>query len=65
MIRWNKSFPMESVVYGAASNDAVQIGHEALPNKVMETGHIEAVRAPYQRSEVNPRFGDILFFWST
>jgi Zn-dependent peptidase ImmA (M78 family) len=65
MVRWNKSFSEDSVVYGAAGNNAIQVGRESLPNEVMRTGHIEAVRAPYQRGEVNPEFGDVLFFWST
>lgn len=63
-VRWNKSFPVESVVYGAAANNAVQIGFEALPNQMTCTGHIEVIRAPYQRDNVNPEFGDVLFFWS-
>jgi Zn-dependent peptidase ImmA (M78 family) len=65
MVRWNKSFPVESIVYSTAISRDVQVGREALPNEVTRTGHIEAVRAPYQRGDVNPEFGDVLFFWST
>lgn len=64
MVRWNKSFPVESVVYSAATNGDLQIGFEDLPNQVMRKGRLEAVRAPYQRDEADPVFGDVLFFWS-
>ena len=63
-IRWNKSFPVESVVYSAATSGDVQIGFEALPNQATGKGRLEAVRAPYQRDEADPVFGDVLFFWS-
>ena len=62
-IRWNKSFPVESVVYSAALNGDIQVGHEVSPNQVGTKGRLEAVRAPYQRDEADPVFGDILFFW--
>ena len=62
MIRWNKSFPVESVVYSAATNGDVQVGFEALPNQVTNRGRLEAIRAPYQRDEADPIFGDVLFF---
>ena len=64
MVRWNKSFPLESVVYSAATNGDIQIGFEGLPNQVTRNGRLEAVRAPYQRDEADPVFGDVLFFWS-
>lgn len=63
-IRWNKSFPVESVVYSAATNGEVQVGFESLPNKVTRKGHLEAVRAPFQRDDADMVFGDVLFFWS-
>ena len=37
---------------------------EGLPNKVTRKGRLEAVRAPYQRDDADPVFGDVLFFWS-
>lgn len=63
-IRWNKSFPAESVVYSAATNGDIQVGFEGLPNQVTRKGRLEAVRAPYQRDDADPVFGDVLFFWS-
>jgi Zn-dependent peptidase ImmA (M78 family) len=64
IVRWSKSFPVESVVYSAATNDAIQVGHEALPNNSLRTGRLEAVRAPYQREDADPVFGDVLFLWT-
>jgi Zn-dependent peptidase ImmA (M78 family) len=64
MIRWNKSFAVESVVYSAATNSDVQIGLESLPNQVTRKGRLESVRAPFQRDEADPVFGDVLFFWT-
>ena len=43
MIRWNKSFAVESVVYSAATNGDVQIGLESLPNQLTKKGRLEAV----------------------
>jgi Zn-dependent peptidase ImmA (M78 family) len=63
-VRWNKSFPVDSVVYSAATNDAIQVGREALPNDILKTGRLEAVRAPYQRDDAHPVFGDVLFLWT-
>jgi Zn-dependent peptidase ImmA (M78 family) len=63
-VRWNKSFPVESVVYSAATNDAIQVGREALPNDIQRVGRLEAVRAPYQRDDADPIFGDVLFLWT-
>jgi Zn-dependent peptidase ImmA (M78 family) len=62
-IRWNKSFPMESVVYSTAISGAVQVGRESLPSNITKRGHLEATRAPYQRDDADPMFGDVLFFW--
>ena len=56
MIRWNKSFAVESVVYSAATNSDVQIGLESLPNQLTRKGRLEAVRAPFQRDEADPVF---------
>lgn len=64
MIRWNKSFAVESVVYSAATNSDVQIGLESLPNQLTGKGRLEGVRAPFQRDEADPVFGDVLFFWT-
>lgn len=64
MVRWNKSFPVESVVYSAATNGDVQTGSESLPNQLTRKGRLEAVRAPFQRDEADPVFGDVLFFWT-
>jgi hypothetical protein len=64
-IRWNKSFPVESVVYSAATDGDVQVGFESLPNEIGRRGRLEAVRAPYQRQGADPVFGDVLFFWQT
>ena len=63
LVRWNKSFPLESVVYSAATKGDTQIGFESLPNQLTRKGRLEAVRAPYQRDEADPVFGDVLFFW--
>lgn len=63
MVRWNKSFSVESVVYSAATNGDIQVGLENLPNQLTKKGRIEAVRAPYQRPDADPVFGDVLFFW--
>jgi len=63
-IRWNKSFPEESVVYSAAINGDIQVGFESLPNQITRKGRLEAVRAPYQREDADPVFGDVLFLWS-
>lgn len=63
-IRWNKSFPLESVVYSAATGGDILVGFEGLPNQVMKKGRLEAVKAPYQRDDADPVFGDVLFFWS-
>lgn len=64
MVRWNKSFPVESVVYSAVTNGDVQIGLESLPNQLTRKGRLEAVRAPFQREEADPVFGDVLFLWT-
>jgi Zn-dependent peptidase ImmA (M78 family) len=63
MVRWNKSFPVESVVYSAATNSDIQVGFESLPNQLTRKGRLEAVRAPYQRVEADSVFGDVLFLW--
>jgi Zn-dependent peptidase ImmA (M78 family) len=64
-IRWNKSFDPCSVVYKASVTDGVQVGIETLPNEVSKDGRLEAIKAPYQREDADPEFGDVLFFWST
>ena len=64
-IRWNKSFDPCSVVYKASVTDGVQVGYETLPNEISKDGKLEAIKAPYQRDDADPEFGDVLFFWST
>lgn len=63
MVRWNKSFPVESAVYRAATNSHIQTGFESLPNQLARKGCLEAVKAPFQRDEADPVFGDVLFLW--
>jgi len=63
MVRWNKSFPVDSVVYSAAVNSDIQVGFESLPSQLTRKGRLEAIRAPYQRTEADSVFGDVLFFW--
>jgi Zn-dependent peptidase ImmA (M78 family) len=61
IIPWNKSFDEGSCVYEAAVKPGIQFGREQLPNRRADSGMIEAVQAPYQRSGTeNP---DILFIW--
>ena len=62
-VRWNKSFNEESCVYRAAVEDGVQSGRERLPNESGLFGNIEAVRAPYQRPNMDTAQPDILFLW--
>ena len=65
MIRWNKSFAVESCVYLAAqSSAAVCSGVELLPNLSGRLGVLEACRAPFQREDAHVEFPDLLFFWS-
>jgi hypothetical protein len=52
-------------VYGAATNNGIQAGREPLPNGLLKTGRMEAVRAPYQRDDADPVFGDVLFLWTS
>ena len=35
----------------------------ALPNEANLIGTLEAVRAPYQRDDADPVYGDVLFLW--
>lgn len=63
-VGWNKSFPVESIVVQRSNQRHIQVGFEGLPNQVTKKGRLEAVRAPYQRDEADPVFGDVLFFWS-
>ena len=64
MVRWNKSFNESSCVYSAGSDSGIRVAVEALPNGSGIKGRLEAIRAPYQREEANPKFRDVLFFWS-
>ena len=36
---------------------------EELPNNSGKIGRLEAMLAPYQREDADPKFGDVLFFW--
>ena len=64
VIRWNKSFAPQSIVYKVAAATTIQVAlHEALPNQVDAAGKLEAIKAPYQREDAHPEFGDVLFFW--
>jgi hypothetical protein len=63
MIPWNKSFESESCVFLAQVSGEVQYGQEVLPNRAGILGNIEAVRAPYQRPDSDPEYGDVLFVW--
>jgi Zn-dependent peptidase ImmA (M78 family) len=64
IVRWNKSFNESSCVYLAASDPGIYASMEALPNDSGIKGRLEAIRAPYQRQEAHPGFGDVLFFWT-
>jgi len=50
-IRWNKSFPMRSVVYSTAMSGEIQAARESLPSNITKKEHFEAIRAPYQRDD--------------
>jgi hypothetical protein len=63
-IHWNKSFDESSCVYQAGVNSGIYYGIEYLPNESCIRGRIEAVRAPYQRGEASPEYGDVVFFWT-
>lgn len=62
-VRWNKSFDLSSCVYEAGRETEIQRGLEALPNDAGVVGHLEAIRAPYQRETADPIHGDVLFLW--
>jgi hypothetical protein len=62
LIRWNKSFDTDSVVYNAPKG-GIRSAVEALPNLIDSHGRIEAVLSPFQREEADGDFGDVLFFW--
>ncbi|MCU1287419.1 MAG: hypothetical protein JWO13_3769 [Acidobacteriales bacterium] len=62
-VRWNKSFNQSSVIYSAAEKRTLCTAKEELPNESGDLGRLEAIPAPYQRSEANANFPDILFFW--
>jgi hypothetical protein len=62
-VPWNKSLENSSCVYIAGRSTAIQRAREALPNQSDVVGNVEAVRAPYQREDADPVFGDVLFLW--
>lgn len=64
IIRWNKSFDTDSIVYVAGNTEGVHVAEEALPNLDNHVGRLEAVSAPYQRDDAHDEFGDVLFLWS-
>jgi hypothetical protein len=63
LIPWNKSFNTTSCVYHAGRSGGISRSREALPNRASLIGSIEAIRAPYQRGEVEAEYGDVLFIW--
>ncbi|MDX2151482.1 MAG: ImmA/IrrE family metallo-endopeptidase [Bryobacteraceae bacterium] len=63
LIPWNKSFDVSSCVYRAGRSQGIQTGREALPNRAKLIGTIQAVRAPYQRGDIDSDYGDVLFIW--
>jgi Zn-dependent peptidase ImmA (M78 family) len=62
LIRWNKSFNQNSVVYKTVDG-RLHSAFECLPNVAGQNGRLEAIRAPYQREDADQDFGDVLFFW--
>lgn len=62
LIRWNKSFDPESIVYKTADG-RLHSAIETLPNVAAQSGRIEAILAPYQREEADEKCGDVLFLW--
>lgn len=62
-VPWNKSFGPSSCVYEAGRGPGIYGALEALPSRASVVGHLEAVRAPYQRKSADPGFGDVLFLW--
>jgi Zn-dependent peptidase ImmA (M78 family) len=63
LIPWNKSFAEESCVYRAARTQMIERARERLPNRASRLGHLEAIRAPYQRPDADSDHGDVLFLW--
>jgi hypothetical protein len=63
IVPWNKSLDENSCVYRAAARSGIQFGRETLPNRCDDFGTIEAVRAPFQRTETESGNPDILFLW--
>jgi hypothetical protein len=63
LVPWNKSFDPLSCAYVSGRCTAVQRAFEALPNEASMVGKFEAVRAPYQREDADPVYGDVLFLW--
>jgi Zn-dependent peptidase ImmA (M78 family) len=64
IIPWNKSFPETSCVYEAARTRAIASGYQVFPlhgrGRVLDC-FLEAVSAPYQPSDVDSKWPDILF----
>lgn len=63
IVRWNKSFDVESCVYEAGVQDSIVRSRETLPTAAGLSGNIEAIRAPYQRDEADSEYADVLFLW--
>ena len=63
LVRWNKSFDNSSIVYTMRPDVEILSGIESLPNGKKSTGLLQVTRAPYQRAEAHPQFGDLLFLW--
>ena len=62
LVRWNKSFETESVVYKSHQGGICR-AIETLPNQMDKCGRMEAVLCPFQREDADGDFGDLLFFW--
>ena len=62
-VPWNKSFDLHSCVYLAGEDSEIYRGQETLPNGTEQVGNLEAIRAPFQREDADPVFGDVLFLW--
>jgi uncharacterized protein DUF955 len=63
VVRWNKSFGEESIVYRVADAHSPLRAREPLPTATNIDGALEAMRAPYQRDDADPQHSDIIFLW--
>lgn len=63
VVRWNKSFESDSIVYRTAKSGRILTANEPLPNGANTGGRLETVLAPYQRDDADPDHPDVLFLW--